>query len=97
MINIQSPFIQEIPECKLIMRRLRKKISKYTSTHKEAKKPRDQSQDILNILKSRTLPSFVLDAIRKRRTFDLLCLKSVALNGESNLEQMVKLAGSQQS
>lgn len=62
------------------MRRLRKKISKYTSTHKEAKKPRDQSHDILNLLKDRNLPSFVLDTIRKRRTFDLQCLKNVVMS-----------------
>lgn len=67
------------------MRRLRKKISKYTSTHKEAKKPRDQSHDILNILKSRNLPVFILETIKKRRTFDLLCLKNVVLSGESDL------------
>lgn len=41
--------MNDIPECKLIMRRLRKKISKYTTAHKEIKKPRDQSHDILNI------------------------------------------------
>ena len=95
MINIESPFLGDIPECKLAMRRLRKKISKYTSAHKEAKKPRDQSHDILNILKSRNLPAFILDTIRKRRTFDLLCLKSVVLNGESSLEEMSKLVGNQ--
>lgn len=95
-MNICSPFIQEIPECKLIMRRLRKKISKYTSTHKEAKKPRDQSGDILNILKNRNLPAFVMETIKKRRTFDLMCLKSVVMNGESSLEEMINLAGSQE-
>jgi len=79
------------------MRRLRKKISKYTSTHKEAKKPRDQSHDILNILKTRDLPPFIMETIRKRRTFDLLCLKNVVMNGESNLEEMTKLASSQES
>ena len=47
------------------MRRLRKKISKYTSTHKEAKKPRDQTHDILNLLKDRNLPSFVLIQLEK--------------------------------
>jgi hypothetical protein len=63
------------------MRKLRKKISKYSSTHKEAKKPKDQTQGILNILKSRTLPTFVLEAISKKRTFDLMCLKNVVLSG----------------
>lgn len=62
------------------MRRLRKKISKYTSTHKESKKPKDQSHDILNLLKDRNLPSFVLDTIRKRRIFDLQCLKNVVMS-----------------
>lgn len=63
------------------MRRLRKKISKYTAAHKETKKPKDQSHDILNILKSRSLPPFILETIRKKRTFDLLCFKNVVPNG----------------
>lgn len=96
MIQISSPFIKQIPECRLIMRRLRKKISKYTSTHKEAKKPRDQTHDILNLLKDRNLPSFVLDTIRKRRTFDLQCLKNVVMSNQSNLEDMMKLTNDQE-
>lgn len=79
------------------MRRLRKKISKYTTAHKEQRKPRDQSHDIMSILKTRNLPNFVLETIKKRRTFDLLCLKNVVMSGESSLEEMKKLAINQES
>jgi hypothetical protein len=79
------------------MRRLRKKISKYSNAHKEVKKSRDQCNDILNILKGRNLPSFVMDTIKKRRTFDLITLKNVVMTGDSTLNEMVSLANTQEN
>lgn len=96
-MEISSPFISEVGECKLIMRRLRKKISKYSNAHKEAKKSRDQCNDILNILKGRNLPPFVMETIKKRRTFDLISLKNVVMVGESSLGDMVSLVDSQEA
>jgi len=79
------------------MRKLRKKINKYSNNHKQAKKSRDQCNDILNILKSRNLPPFVIDTIKKRRTFDLITLKNVVMTGDSNLPDMISLANTQEA
>ncbi len=51
----------------------------------------------MNILKTRNLPKFVLETIKKRRTFDLLCLKNVVMSGESSLEEMTKLVANQET
>jgi len=60
MIGVVSPFIEEIPKCKVSMRKLRKKIYKYTANQPKPKKVRDTSHDIFNILENRSLPSFVI-------------------------------------
>lgn len=77
MLNVDSPFATNIQECKLNMKKLRKKIYKYTSTHKQNKKPKDPVQDILGLLKPRDIPSFLMEPIKKRRNLDLSSLKSV--------------------
>ena len=74
---IQSPFIQDILHSKPIMKKLRKKIYKYTSTHKLTKKPKDSINTIMNLLQRRSLPDFLIDSIKKRRTVDLHSMKNV--------------------
>jgi len=61
------------------MRKLRKKIYKYTSTHRPTKKPKDSIHDILTLLKPRKLPDFLVDSIKKRRNFDLSSIKNVVV------------------
>lgn len=62
------------------MRKLRKKIYKHFSSTRAVKKSRDQNQDILNILKSRNLPNFVIDPLKKKRTIDFNFLKNVMIS-----------------
>lgn len=62
------------------MRKLRKKIYKHLSSTCAVKKSRDQNQDILNILKSRNLPNFVIDPLTKKRTIDFNFLKNVMIS-----------------
>jgi hypothetical protein len=45
------------------------------------RKPRDQTHDVINILKTRNLPSFIFDTFKKRRTLDFLTLKNIVMNG----------------
>ena len=77
------------------MRKLRKKIYKYTSTHRPAKKPRDSIHDILALLKPRKLPDFLVDSIKKRRNFDLSSIKNVVVPPGSDSMEMRHM-GSQQ-
>lgn len=77
------------------MRKLRKKIYKYTSTHRPTKKPKDSIHDILTLLKPRKLPDFLVDSIKKRRNFDLSSIKNVVVPQGAKFSQM-KSMGSQQ-
>lgn len=86
MLGVTSPFIEEIPKCKVSMRKLRKKIYKYTSAQQRPKKVRDSTQDIYNILEHRSIPDFVLDSLKKKRTLDLTSLKNVVINYGSSYE-----------
>ena len=95
MIGVASPFIEEIPKCKVSMRKLRKKIYKYTSTQPKPKKVRDCTQDIFKILDGRAVPNFVLDSLKKKRTLDLAGLKNLVINPGSDFTEMSSIAGSQ--
>ena len=83
---VQSPFLNDITQCRASMRRLRKKIYKYTATHRENRKPKiSGTQDLLVLLKQRNLPGFVIEQVTKKRTFDLASIKNV------NVTQMASL------
>ena len=79
------------------MRKLRKKIYKYTCSHKPTKKPKDSINDILTLLKPRKLPDFLLDSIKKRRNFDLSSIKNVVVPLEADFHEMKSLASSQET
>lgn len=79
------------------MRKLRKKIYKHFSSTRTVKKSRDQNQDILNILKSRNLPNFVIDPLKKKRTIDFNFLKNVMISNMASPEEIAKLTSNQEN
>lgn len=57
MNNLSSPFIHSIKECKMTMRKLRKKIYKHSiSTKTKAKKSKDNTEEIIDIFRQRDIP-----------------------------------------
>lgn len=68
-MDIHSPFENELKHCKNTMKKLRKKIYKYSISHKTQHKPKDSAHSIIDRLKGRQVPSFVLDSLKKRRNF----------------------------
>ena len=88
---VQSPFLNDITQCRASMRRLRKKIYKYTATHRENRKPKvATNQDILLLLRQRNLPAFVIEQVTKKRTFDLASIKNVNVTQMASLEEIAK-------
>ena len=79
------------------MRKLRKKIYKYSSTHRPAKKPRDSIHDVLALLKPRNLPDFLLDSIKKRRNFDLSSIKNVVVPPGADFLEMRAMGSLQEA
>jgi hypothetical protein len=99
-MEIKSPFLKEIPECRVLMRKLRKTIYKHLNSSSyrcQLKKGRDQNQDILNILKSRNLPNFVIDPLQKRRTIDFTFLKNVMITAVASHDQISHLTANQEN
>ena len=95
MIGVASPFIEEIPKCKVSMRKLRKKIYKYTSAQPKPKKVRDCTQDIFNMLEIRSIPNFVIESLKKKRTLDLTTLKNVVISPGSSFSEMSSMVRNQ--
>ncbi len=96
MIGVSSPFLEEIPSCKMSMRKLRKKIYKYTSNQPQSKKVRDCTQDIFNILEFRSIPNFVLESLKKKRTLDLASLKNVVITPGAEFPEMSSMVRNQE-
>ena len=68
------------------MKRLRKKIYKYTATHRENRKQKNPAfQDIVMLLKQRNLPNFVIDQVTKKRSFDLGSIQNVNVGSGASL------------
>lgn len=80
MNAVASPFLSQIKECKLSMRKLRKKIYKQCSSKQKRNKQRDSSSEIMGIFRERKIPGFVTEALNKRRNFDLNSVKNIAIN-----------------
>lgn len=96
--SVQSPFLADITECRASMRRLRKKIYKYTATHRENRKPKTPvAHDILLLLKERNLPSFVIDHFSKKRTFDIASIKNVNVSHGATLQEISTRALAQEN
>ena len=96
MNHIQSPFHSDIPQCRKVLRRLRKKIYKYTAVHRQTKKPKETTHDILGVLKSRNLPSFVTDALKKKRVIDLSNFKNIQVPPCASLEAITSMTDRQE-
>lgn len=96
MSTIASPFINDIPKCKVSMRKLRKKIYKYTVAQAKPRKVKDLTQDIFTILELRQVPDFVMDSLKKKRTLDLGSLKNVVIGQGSSYNEMSSLVSSQE-
>lgn len=80
MSLLSSPFMDSIRECKLTMRKLRKKIYKHSISSKPApKRLRDTTDQIIEIFRERQVPEFVTDTLRKRRNFDISSIKNIAI------------------
>ncbi len=62
------------------MRKLRKKIYKNCrSTPPAAKKLKDHTEEIITIFRTRHIPDFITEALRKRRNFDLKSIKNITV------------------
>ena len=68
------------------MRKLRKKIHKHLAATPTAKKAKDHNQNLMGILKSRNLPNFVIDTLKKKRTVDFNFLKNVTVSSMATPE-----------
>lgn len=79
------------------MRKLRKKIYKYTSTHRPTKKPKDSIHNIITLLRPRKLPDFLIDSLKKRRNFDLSSIKNVIVPPGANFDQMKSMSSQQEA
>jgi len=63
------------------MRKLRKKIYKHSiSTKNKSKKNRDSTEEIITIFRSRNIPEFVADTLKKRRNFDMSSIKNISIS-----------------
>lgn len=96
MNHIQSPFLKDIPQCKTVLRKLRKKIYKYSSVHRLTKKPKDTTHDIMGLLASRNIPSYVTDSLKKKRTIDIHNIKNVHVAEAVSLSEIMSMASSQE-
>lgn len=62
------------------MRKLRKKIYKHSVQSKHTvKKSKDCTEQIMSIFKTRGVPSFVTETLKKRRSFDMTSIKNIAI------------------
>ena len=89
MSLLSSPFMASIKECKLAMRKLRKKIYKHSISGKpQQKRLRDTTDQIIEIFRERQVPEFVTEALRKRRNFDISSIKNIAILIQLPLEEI---------
>jgi hypothetical protein len=73
------------------MRKLRKKIYKHLVSVGPAKKGKEQNQNLMGILKTRNLPNFLIDILKKKRTIDFNFLKNVTVSSMASPEEIAKL------
>lgn len=94
---IDSPFLDSINECKLTMRKLRKKIHKKCSNPgSTSKKHKDNNDEIIHIFRHRNIPAFVTESLKKRRNFDINSIKNIIINTALPLEDIRNRANLQE-
>ena len=88
MTTIASPFLSDIKECRLSMRKLRKKIYKHCLSKHKHKKQKDNTEEIIEIFRKRNVPAFVTETLKKRRNFDMSSIKNIIINAALPLEEI---------
>lgn len=88
MNMIDSPFLDSISECKLTMRKLRKKIHKNCSNTSKSRKNKDSNEEIIDIFRLRNIPDFVTESLKKRRNLDINSIKNIIVNTEFPLQEI---------
>jgi hypothetical protein len=97
MNNFFSPFVQEITDCKQRMRKLRKKIYKHSMLCKtKAKSSKDSSEEIISIFRSRNVPEFITENLKKRRNFDVASIKNISVAMQLTISQIQQRAFNQE-
>lgn len=79
------------------MRNIKNKITMHFSIAKHINKNKEQNQDLLNILKSPNLPNFIIDPLKKRKTFAKFFLKNVTISKFTSLEDVIKMTCKQEN
>jgi hypothetical protein len=78
------------------MRKLRKKIYKHSISNKnKGKKCRDNTDEIMDIMRIRSVPEFVVESLKKRRNFDMSSIKNIVVNAQLPLEEVKNLVNTQ--
>jgi hypothetical protein len=67
---------------------LRKKIYKKCGSKQKHPIQKDSSQKIMDIFRLRKIPDFVIEALKKRRNFDLNSVKNIVINSPLPLEEI---------
>jgi len=79
------------------MRKLRKKIYKYTILCKnKAKKNADNTEEIMHIFRKRNVPSFVTETFQRRRNFDMASIKNISINSSLPLADIISITSNQE-
>lgn len=55
------------------------------------------TNDIFSILEERQVPSYLLDSLKKKRSYDLTAIKNVGVIGEISLQEMKSLTLDQEN
>ncbi len=79
---MNSPFINQISDCKKRMRKLRKKIYKHNVNQNDKKstnKNSDISSILINIFQKRNLPQTIISSLKNKRNIDIFSLKSLVI------------------
>lgn len=79
---MNSPFLNQISDCKKRMRKLRKKIYKHNINQNDKKsnnKNSDLSSILINIFQKRNLPQTIISSLKNKRNIDIFSLKSLVI------------------
>ena len=94
---IDSPFLDEVHQCKGVMKKLRKKIYKFNINH-QSRPHREQSKikDALTVLGKRNVPEFLMAELEKYSGLTFSSLSGFSLNQLTPLSQISHLTNNQE-
>jgi len=79
------------------MKKLRKKIYKYTTSKTYLRQRKEPSfDDVLSILNTRSIPEFVIESLKKKRNFDLCTFNNINVVERSPLADLSYLTNRQE-